>query len=161
MQSKEGGVREGRRGWEGGREEGRVKGRENREGGRERERREGGKESDVCLFSISHRPIGDQGRAGELEGVSVFEVKKVFTGKKRKRKEKGDPGDLDGYMGPWREYEDQVRNGVCLRHCMTGRNSSKAVRMMHVSTSDPRCYTWCIVMLQQYPNAYCEIKYCI
>ena len=82
-----------------------------RERGREKEKRggEGGWESKICLSSISHRPIGDQERAGELEGVSVFEVKKVFAGKKRKRKEKGDPGDLDGYMGPWREYEDQVR----------------------------------------------------
>ena len=154
------------RGGEGGREEGRVKGGKNREGGSERERREGGKESDVCLSSISHRPIGDQERAGELEGISVFEVKKVFTGKKRKRKEKGDPGDLDGYMGPWREYEDQVRNGVCLRHCMSGRNSSKAVRMRHVWISQMLCLGILqlpkyIVVLQQYPNAYCEIKYCI
>ena len=38
----------------------------------------------------------------------MFEVKQVLTGKKRKRKERGDPGDLDGYMGPWREFEDQV-----------------------------------------------------
>ena len=54
------------------------------------------------------RPVGDQVRAEELNGVSVFEVKQVRTTKKRKRKEKGDPGDPEGYMGPWREYEDQV-----------------------------------------------------
>ena len=44
-----------------------------------------------------------------MKGVSVFEIKEVRTGKKRKRKEKGDPEDLDGYMGPWREYVDQVK----------------------------------------------------
>ena len=38
----------------------------------------------------------------------MFEVKQVLTGKKRKRKERGDPGDLEGYMGPWREFVDQV-----------------------------------------------------
>ena len=32
----------------------------------------------------------------------MFEVKKVRTGEKRKREGKGDPGDVDGYMGPWR-----------------------------------------------------------
>lgn len=41
--------------------------------------------------------------------MSVFEVKNVRTGTKRKRKEKGDPGDLDGYMGPWREFVDQEK----------------------------------------------------
>ena len=40
----------------------------------------------------------------------MFEVKKVRTGEKRRRKDKGDPADLDGYMGPWREYEDEVCN---------------------------------------------------
>ena len=44
-----------------------------------------------------------------MNGVSVFEVKKVLTGTKRKRMEKGDPGDLEGYMGPWREYVDQEK----------------------------------------------------
>ena len=43
-----------------------------------------------------------------MKEVSVFEVKLVRTGQKRRRKEKGDPADLDGYMGPWREYEDEV-----------------------------------------------------
>ncbi|CAI8025898.1 Pre-mRNA-processing factor 17 [Geodia barretti] len=54
-------------------------------------------------------PVGDQLRAEEMKEVSVFEVKKVRTGEKRRRKDKGDPADLDGYMGPWREYEDEVK----------------------------------------------------
>ena len=43
----------------------------------------------------------------ELEGVTVFEAKTVRTGQKRKREDKGDPGDLEGYKGPWRGYVDQ------------------------------------------------------
>lgn len=36
-------------------------------------------------------------------------MKQVRTGEKRKREEKGDPGDTEGYMGPWRGYVDQVK----------------------------------------------------
>lgn len=36
-------------------------------------------------------------------------MKQVRTGEKRKREEKGDPGDIDGYQGPWRGYVDQVK----------------------------------------------------
>lgn len=36
---------------------------------------------------------------GEQEGATVFEKKIVKTGQKRKRLEKGDPGDIDGYQG--------------------------------------------------------------
>ena len=39
----------------------------------------------------------------------MFEAKKVCTGIKRKRLEKGDPSDVDGYEGPWRGYVDQVK----------------------------------------------------
>lgn len=39
----------------------------------------------------------------------MFEVKTVRTGQKRKREGKGDPGDLEGYQGPWRGYVDQVK----------------------------------------------------
>ena len=60
--------------------------------------------SNVCHVS---RIVGELERAGELEGVTVFEAKTVRTGQKRKRDPKGDPGDIDGYMGPWRGYEDQ------------------------------------------------------
>ena len=41
--------------------------------------------------------------------MTVFEAKKVVTGRKRKREPKGDPGDVDGYMGPWRGYVDQEK----------------------------------------------------
>lgn len=39
----------------------------------------------------------------------MFEAKSVRTGEKRKREVKGDPGDVDGYQGPWREYVGQVK----------------------------------------------------
>ena len=41
--------------------------------------------------------------------MTVFETKTVRTGQKRKREGKGDPGDVDGYMGPWRGYVDQEK----------------------------------------------------
>lgn len=56
-----------------------------------------------------YRFVGELERMNELEGVTVFEAKTVRTGQKRKREEKGDPGDVDGYQGPWREYKDQVK----------------------------------------------------
>ena len=55
------------------------------------------------------RVIGEIERADEMEGATVFEVKQVRTGEKRKREEKGDPADTEGYMGPWRGYVDQVK----------------------------------------------------
>ncbi len=39
-----------------------------------------------------HRVIGERERA----------AKTVSTGVKRKRLDKGDPGEVDGYEGPWR-----------------------------------------------------------
>jgi pre-mRNA-processing factor 17 len=53
--------------------------------------------------------IGDEKRLKEMGGATVGEVKVVKTGQKRKRLDKGDPGDVDGYQGPWREYEGQVK----------------------------------------------------
>jgi len=53
--------------------------------------------------------IGELERAEELESLTVFEAKKVCTGAKRKRLDRGDPGVIDGYAGPWREYVDQVK----------------------------------------------------
>lgn len=52
--------------------------------------------------------IGEEERAKELDGLTVFEAKTVRTGAKRKREDKGDPADVDGYQGPWRGYVDQV-----------------------------------------------------
>lgn len=44
-----------------------------------------------------------------MDGLTVFEAKSVRSSRKRKREDKGDPGDVDGYKGPWREYVDQVK----------------------------------------------------
>ena len=38
-------------------------------------------------------------KLSEHEGATVFEKKVVKTGQKRKRLEKGDPSDVDGYQG--------------------------------------------------------------
>ena len=48
-------------------------------------------------------------RAKVMEGLTVFEAKSVRTGEKRKREDRGDPSDVDGYKGPWREYVGQVK----------------------------------------------------
>ena len=53
--------------------------------------------------------VGELERMNELEGMTVFEAKTVRTGQKRKREDKGDPGDLEGYKGPWRGYVDQEK----------------------------------------------------
>ena len=55
------------------------------------------------------RFIGETERASEMEGLTVFEAKAVRSGQKRKRESLGDPGDVEGYKGPWREYVDQVK----------------------------------------------------
>lgn len=55
------------------------------------------------------RLVGETERAQEMDGLTVFEAKTVRTGKKRKREGKGNPGDVDGYMGPWRGYVDQEK----------------------------------------------------
>lgn len=60
------------------------------------------------LIMYFTRLIGDVEKADKLEKITVFETKQVRTGMKRKREEKGDPGDVDGYKGPWRSYVDQV-----------------------------------------------------
>ena len=60
-------------------------------------------------FVLTVRFIGEHERAKEMEGLTVFEAKTVRTGKKRRREGTGDPGDVDGYKGPWREYVDQVK----------------------------------------------------
>ena len=44
------------------------------------------------------RVIGEEERAKELDGLTVFEAKTVRTGAKRKREDKGDPADVDGYQ---------------------------------------------------------------
>ena len=53
--------------------------------------------------------MGETENARDNEGMTVFEAKKVTAGRKRKREAKGDPGDVDGYMGPWRGYVDQEK----------------------------------------------------
>ncbi len=55
------------------------------------------------------RFIGEVDRAEALDGLTVFEAKMVRSGQKRKREPMGDPGEVDDYKGPWREYVDQVK----------------------------------------------------
>lgn len=62
----------------------------------------------MCVNQLC-RFIGENDRAKEMEGLTVFEAKSVRTGEKRRRESKGDPSDVDGYKGPWREYVGQVK----------------------------------------------------
>ena len=52
-----------------------------------------------CHMVSVYRFVGELERVEELEGATVFERKVVRTGEKRKRESKGDPGEIDGYMG--------------------------------------------------------------
>ena len=53
--------------------------------------------------------IGKTEKISDLEAATVFERKVVRTTKKRKREDKGDLGDIDGYQGPWAGYEGQEK----------------------------------------------------
>ncbi len=40
-------------------------------------------------------------------GLSVFEACAKRAGDKRKRERNTDPGDVEGYLGPWGKYVDE------------------------------------------------------
>jgi hypothetical protein len=42
-----------------------------------------------------------------LAGLTVFEVTKKREGDKRKRHRNADPGDIEGYLGPWGKFVDE------------------------------------------------------
>ena len=48
---------------------------------------------------ICYRFVGDLEKVSNNEGASIFERKVVRTREKRKREEKGDPADVEGYKG--------------------------------------------------------------
>ena len=58
---------------------------------------------------VLRRLVGELEAAADMEGSTVFEIKNLQVGQKRKREPKGDPADVDGYKGPWREYEGQEK----------------------------------------------------
>ncbi|EDO38814.1 predicted protein [Nematostella vectensis] len=54
--------------------------------------------------------IGDVTKADELKGNTVFESVKTRPGDKRKREGRGDPGDIEGYQGPWAPFVDESKS---------------------------------------------------
>jgi len=56
-------------------------------------------------------------------GASIVELPgKKRIGAKRKRVDRGDPSDIDGYLGPWAGYVDEQKvakpSEVCLCLCV-------------------------------------------
>ncbi|KXJ18778.1 Pre-mRNA-processing factor 17 [Exaiptasia diaphana] len=54
--------------------------------------------------------IGDTEKSKELKGATVFESTKTRPGDKRKREGPGDPGDIEGYKGPWAPFVDESKS---------------------------------------------------
>ena len=88
----------------------------------------------------------------------MFELKTVRTGEKRKREEKGDPGDVDGYMGPWRGYVDQLKvakpneeQRALLEKMMSERQKKKKVEkeetIEETSLLHSECTTECKIIV--------------
>ena len=54
--------------------------------------------------------IGDKQAAKLNKGVTAFEqTTSGKAGTKRRREARGDPESIDGYLGPWASYEDEVK----------------------------------------------------
>ena len=54
--------------------------------------------------------VGDKQAATLNKGVTAFEqTTSGKAGTKRRREARGDPESIDGYLGPWASYEDEVK----------------------------------------------------
>uniref|UniRef100_A0A7M5V691 Pre-mRNA-processing factor 17 n=1 Tax=Clytia hemisphaerica TaxID=252671 RepID=A0A7M5V691_9CNID len=51
--------------------------------------------------------VGDLEKVPDTKGMSVFENIEKRTGDKRKREERGDPAEIEGYLGPWAKFKDE------------------------------------------------------
>ncbi|CAB4019634.1 pre-mRNA-processing factor 17, partial [Paramuricea clavata] len=56
---------------------------------------------------IEEKFVGDLEKAKESKGLTVFEASKPRAGDKRKREDRGDPGVIEGYKGPWSKFADE------------------------------------------------------
>merc|ERR1712048_240631 len=54
--------------------------------------------------------VGDLSRCNANKEVTVFEAVKSRPGDKRKKEKRGDPGDIDGYKGPWAAFVDESKS---------------------------------------------------
>lgn len=55
------------------------------------------------------RFVGDVEKAEEKKGLTIFEATEARPGDKRKREKPGDPGDIEGYKGPWATFVDEAK----------------------------------------------------
>eukprot|EP00043_Microstomoeca_roanoka_P018191 m.193333 g.193333 ORF g.193333 m.193333 type:complete len:554 (+) comp16779_c8_seq2:134-1795(+) len=62
----------------------------------------------VGTTSAQHQLIGDASAAFRYGGETLATTK-VSSKDRRRRKQKGDPGDIDDYSGPWADYESDSR----------------------------------------------------
>ena len=54
---------------------------------------------DVTTVVSIQRFVGDVDKAKESKGLTVFEASMPRAGDKRKREDRGDPGEIEGYKG--------------------------------------------------------------
>lgn len=64
--------------------------------------------SGVASASVD-RYVGDVTKAEEKKGLTIFEAASARPGDKRKREKPGNPGDIEGYKGPWATYVDESK----------------------------------------------------
>ena len=53
--------------------------------------------------------VGNQTSAEENEGRTVFEMKRKEATEKRKKLKNYDPSDVEGFRGPWAEFENEIK----------------------------------------------------
>ncbi|XP_046864429.1 pre-mRNA-processing factor 17-like [Xenia sp. Carnegie-2017] len=56
---------------------------------------------------IEEKFVGEVEKAKDSKGLTVFKATKQQAGDKRKREDRGDPGVIDGYKGPWSKFVDE------------------------------------------------------
>jgi pre-mRNA-processing factor 17 len=42
------------------------------------------------------------------QGMTIFETSKKRAGEKRKKEANNDPGDIEGFHGPWAPFADEI-----------------------------------------------------
>ena len=52
--------------------------------------------------------IGDQTSAEVNQGMTIFETKRKKLTEKRKKDKNVDPGDVEGFQGPWAPFADEI-----------------------------------------------------
>jgi pre-mRNA-processing factor 17 len=52
--------------------------------------------------------VGDQVNAEMNQGMTIFETHRKHFGEKRKKEKNNNPGDVEGFQGPWAPFVDEI-----------------------------------------------------